>query len=86
MILVLNTKAIGATITHEMVTGYQPGDPYIALPGYCGTPGDVTGSVHYYDNLVIIVSWGFVNCSITGGVLRFTNANQARATRAVSGF
>ena len=82
-----DTKAIGATITHEMVTGYQPGDPYIALPGYCGTPGDITGTVHYYDNFTDNSGgWGFVDCSITSNVLRFTNANQARATRAVSGF
>ena len=82
-----DTTAIAATITHEMVTGYQPGDPHNALPGYCGTPGDVTGSVHYYDNFSDNSGgWGFVDCSITGGVLRFTNANQARATRAVSGF
>ena len=82
-----DTKAIGATITHEMVTGYQPGDPYIALPGYCGTPGDITGGVHYYDNFSDNSgNWGFVDCSITSNVLRLNSNNQARATRAAAGF
>jgi len=83
-----DTKAIGATITHEMVTGYQPGDPHIALPGYCGTPGDITQVQHYYDAFNDNSgNWSFADgASITGGFLRLSSTNGSRATRAVSGF
>ena len=83
-----DTSAIGATITHEMVTGYQPGDPHIALPGYCGTPGDISQVQHYYDSFNDNSgNWGFADgSSITGGFLRLSNTNGSRATRAVSGF
>ena len=83
-----DTTAIAATITHEMVTGYQPGDPHIALPGYCGTPGDITGTVHYYDTFNDNSgSWSFADgASITGGFLRLSSTNGSRATRALSGF
>ena len=83
-----DTSAIGATITHEMVTGYQPGDPHIALPGYCGTPGDITQVQHYYDAFNDNSgNWGFADgSSITGGFLRLSSTNGSRATRAVSGF
>ena len=82
-----DTTATAATITHEMVTGYQPGDPHIALPGYCGTPGDVTGTVHYTDSFDATGLWSFADgASITGGVLRLSSTNGSRATRAASGF
>jgi len=70
-----------------MVTGYQPGDPHIALPGYCGTPGDITGTVHYTDSFDATGLWSFADgASITGGVLRLSSTNGSRATRAASGF
>ena len=82
-----DTTATAATITHEMVTGYQPGDPHIALPGYCGTPGDITGTVHYTDSFDATGLWSFADgASITGGVLRLSSTNGSRATRAASGF
>ena len=83
-----DTSAIAATVTTDMVTGYQPGDPHNALPGYCGTPGDITGTVHYYDNFSDNSgSWSFADgASITGGNLRLSSTNGSRATRAVSGF
>jgi len=82
-----DTSAIAATVDKDMVTGYQPGDPHNALPGYCGTPGDITGTVHYYDSFDSNGNWSFADgASITGGFLRLSSTNGSRATRAVSGF